>query len=196
MESCVTNVQSHCNYCGERVRLKAVWVWWCSVLHRGLLLLSEMFPLICSETTSENISAFQDHSLCEVALICTRKARRFLQRSAFHGRAAVRLFFGAFDWRLLTPEAAVLCPPCYVDAVVLGSAFCKSLIQSHCIQHKAIIKAASDVVHLQEEALFGAAATGLFTQHRLWIRGSDRGRRVACSLTRRCLFFCQQVEWN
>lgn len=52
--------------------------------------------------------------------------------------------------RLLTPKSTVLHPHCDVDAVVLSSAVCQRLVQGHGVQHKPIIEAASDVVHLQE----------------------------------------------
>lgn len=52
---------------------------------------------------------------------------------------------------LLTPEAAVLRPHRDVNAVVLGSTVCQRLIQSHCVQHKTVIEAAGDEVHLGGE---------------------------------------------
>lgn len=52
---------------------------------------------------------------------------------------------------LLTPDLAVLCSHCDVDAVVLSSAFSQRFLQGLCVQHKAIIEAAGDVVHLQDD---------------------------------------------
>lgn len=50
----------------------------------------------------------------------------------------------------LTPDSAVLRPHRDVYAVVLCSAVCQRLLQGLRIQHKAIIEAAGDVVHLQQ----------------------------------------------
>lgn len=35
-------------------------------------------------------------------------------------------------------------------SIILGPSLSQRLLQSHCVQHKTIVEAASDIVHLQE----------------------------------------------